>query len=308
MEDTTQVPGAAEREAARAWLVKTNRSQAWLAKTLELSPPVVSQWLSGAYKGDFAGVTAKVAAFLELQNKRAVVGPRPTFLETTVARQVMTVCEFAHTHRVIGMAVGAAGMGKTMSLREYERRQPQRVVYVRCNPACTSPQAVLGLVLRRFSQDVAGGAGLDRCIQDVITRLRNTDKLVIFDEAQHCSYRSLEALRAVFDEAEVGMVWAGNEGLYGLITKRGMDTYAQIHSRIAIVRQVVLGAGTDDVRLLVGEQSPEVLRYLRDRTFEPGGLRRMTEMFKRATDLACAEGNALDLGHLERAASLLVTM
>lgn len=298
----------AVRERAREWLARTGKTQTALAKALNGSGAAVSQWLNGVYKGDVKLLTERIESFLALEVERSAAPVTPKFADTAVARSVLTVCSFAHTHRVIGMAVGAAGMGKTAGLKEYVRRNPKRAVYLTCNPACTSPQAVLSLILDHFNWRPEPGSGLHAQIRNAVMLLKETDYLVIFDEAQHCSYRSLETIRTVFDMAEVGMVWAGNEGLLGLIQKQGTTSYAQIYSRIAMVRVVLLGASDDDVRALVGDVSRECVKYLRERTFEGGGLRRMLKVHHLAQGLAQVEGTALDMGHMERAADMLVAV
>ena len=184
---------------------------------------------------------ARIASYLALDGQRVEAPKGAGFVQTAVAKDVHTVCQYSHVNRDIGLVYGEAGMGKTYALREYQRAHPDTIL-LRCNPSWKTPQAMLEAVLLEVGRKVRGMNALHRHIRELVGALEETGRLVILDEAQFLGTRSLEVVRTLHDEAEVGIVLSGNLDVYSQMHGEGMASFAQLFSRVGIRRQILLGA------------------------------------------------------------------
>lgn len=308
-DDGAELSGEQLRVELRGYMDAHNRSQTDVARALDLSAPALSQWLRGVYKGDVPGIDRKVARFLGLEAQRADTGvvALGQFRETSVAEAVFAVCEYVQKHRSIGVVVGEAGMGKTMALKEYASRAPE-ALYLRCTTAHGSPSALLATLGQKLRMpEMSLGLGLARLLDRMLARLTGSGRMLILDEAQLLSIKAIETLRALHDEADVAMVWAGNGDVYRRVgVGSGRAEFAQIYSRVAFYQDVPLGATPTDVAKLVGQVPDAVLRYLVDWTHEPGGIRQMMKIYALARDLVVAgEGREVTLAHVKQAVAVL---
>jgi DNA transposition AAA+ family ATPase len=293
------------RAALVAHIERTGETQTAIAKAIAISGAALSQWIRDEYMGDSFGVANKVRSYLDLTAARAVAPKVVGFVETSVSREVLTVCSFAHVNREIGLVYGEAGMGKTMALREYRSQHPD-AIYVRCDPSCATPQAVLELLLAELGRKYRTNDLLHRHIKSLVEALSGTGRLVILDEAQFLGVKALEVMRSIHDSAEIGLVLAGNLEVYARLHGEGTAQFAQLFSRIGIRRHVKLSVPEEDVFSIAGDVGAECLKVLHARANERGGLRRMVKVLRLGRELAGTDGGVLARKHLDVAERMLV--
>lgn len=231
-------------ENLKQYIQQTGISQNKIAVMLGVSSAVVSQYLKGEYKGDVATVDKKVTQMLERQADKAR-DVKSDFVLTPTARDIFNVCGMAHAMADINLVIGEAGLGKTVTLKEYAKTV-DNVLLVEVEPTF-SPKVLLvelcnklGIVPSRSNHDN---------LANIVDKLKGSDKLIIIDEAELLAYKSLEIVRRIHDMAGVGMVLAGMPRLRAnLRGKKG--EYKQLYSRIGFVRDLSDRLPMEDIAML----------------------------------------------------------
>lgn len=304
-----QMPTEEARVRLREWMLRTGRSQSDAARSLGISPAALNQWLNAKYNGDAGGITAKVCSLLAVEAERAEARRALDFVMTRVASDVLEACRWAHVHRDIAVVYGEAGMGKTVALRRY-RGEHRDSVYMRCDPSCRSPLATLAVLATALGRKPKWGS-LRALIDEMVDVLEGSGRLLMFDEANFLSLRSLEVLRAVHDNAGIGMVLCGNYDVYTQMHGEGRAAFAQLFSRVGLRRMVRLGLSQEDVvaltRSIVGDLGEDCVTYLGEKAAEPGGVRRMVKVLRLGCELAAGDQVAVPaLKHLKLAETMLM--
>lgn len=302
--------GEEAQQRLRDWMTRTGMTQAQVAKRIGMSPGALNQWLKGTYPGDGEGIKEKVCSLLAVEAAREETSLAQDFVMTSLAAEILAVCRFAHVYRDIAVVYGDAGMGKTVALKRY-RGEHRDAVYVRCDPSCRSPQATLGLLASALGRRPKWGGSLRAMIESLVGYLDGSGRLLMFDEANFLSLRSLEVLRALHDEAEVGLVLCGNHEVYTQMYGEGRAAFAQLFSRVGIRRRVTLGMPQEDVVALVrsvaGDLSEECLTYLARKAAEPGGTRRVVKILRLGLEVAaCDHAIRPEVKHLRQAEAMLM--
>lgn len=201
-----------------------------VARAIGKSGSVVSQWLAGKYSGDNAAVEDAVKSFLERQKERKKAPKRAIeFVMISTARKVHEVARICHLDGEIGVCYGDAGLGKTEAAKEYAKRNSDVILI----------EADLGHTARVLFQDLHRRMGLDGrgtvhdMFEDVVTKLKNSGRLIIVDEAEHLPYRALELLRRVYDKAGIGILLVGMPRLIANLRGRKGE-YLQLYSRVGV--------------------------------------------------------------------------
>lgn len=277
---------------------------AGIAREIGISDSVLSRLRSGKYKGDVESNVERVARWVEAQKGRQslTVEEGPGWVQTPTATKVLNVCKYAQALNCLGVVYGAPGLGKSSALAHYRETTPN-VWLVSANPTIRSTAAVLEMVADGLGMTALPQAA-SRIHRRCVERMVRTRGLLIVDEAQHLDVVGLEALRALHDEAQVGLVLAGNEHVYAGITggQRSV-TYSQLFSRVGKKVQLKKATGEDADAILDawGIDDERARDLLRKAAPLPGGLRVVTYTLKLAAMLAKAENTAPTHAHIRAA-------
>lgn len=197
------------------------------------SASVLSQFLSMAsdqdYIGDIDRIVRGVNAFME-QFARAKDSPRPAgFVETRVAKRMLTTVHNAVELRAIGLIYGPSGIGKSLTLQAAHAMFPGSIML-----RTRSTTRGVGGMAKQIAAEMRLRAKTTFEIQaKLIDALKGTDRPLFIDEAHQLHHGALEFLRDLHDECEIPMVLAGTVKLEETIS----DTerwYGQFASRTAL--------------------------------------------------------------------------
>ncbi|HDL4536553.1 TPA: helix-turn-helix domain-containing protein, partial [Mannheimia haemolytica] len=112
-----------KNQELRALMDSKGYQQKQVAQLLGVSVATVSLYLKGDYNGNVAEMDRKVDELIERDKAKVVEAKyNAAFVPTLAARRGMEVMQFAHIEGEINVIFGAAGLGKTQMLKEYERR------------------------------------------------------------------------------------------------------------------------------------------------------------------------------------------
>ncbi|MCU8204413.1 AAA family ATPase [Vibrio vulnificus] len=257
---------------------------AQLAKEISVAPATLSQVLNGKYTADPVAIIEKLEKWLRLRDRRAATpNVNPGFVMTETAKLITTDLTYAQVMESIVVIFGASGVGKSETLREYQRNN-NNVWMITASPSrSTLTECLYELAMELGLDDAPRRKGpLSRVVRN---RLRKSEGLVIIDEADHLDYPTLEELRILQEETGVGLVFVGNNKVYTQLTGgRRNEDFARLFSRIAKKRGLHK-TRLADVRAIAGAWgvNGEAERSLMIQISErPGGLRLLTKTLKLA--------------------------
>jgi len=220
------------------------RTRAWLARASGDAPGTVTGILSGKYPSPPA---AKLARYLDViaraDERHALALDDAVFVPTSVYQLAVAVCGRARLYRNFGVLSAWVGTGKTTALRRYASETPG-TLFLAGDPDM-SPRTMLEDLVQLLGIVVPsrgrGGASKSDLFRAVVRGVRGQDVLIILDEAEKCQPSTLEHLRRIRDQGEVGVVLAGTERLAATL-RREHGQFDQIRSRVGfwppVVRQI----------------------------------------------------------------------
>lgn len=177
-----------------------------------------------------------------------------SFVPTQEHRRFVEFCEACHDSRYIGLCYGHAGVGKTVSARQYSRwdlveshlhypagQEPVSHEIGCCRTLFYTPAVVNspGRLLddirhgsRRLSVLVAEAERPDTEVLNLQLVWQQEDRveLIVIDEADWLKTATLEQVRAIYDKRQIGLVLIGMPGI-----EKRLSRYPQLYSRVGFV-------------------------------------------------------------------------
>jgi DNA transposition AAA+ family ATPase len=216
-------------------------TQKQVAAKSKLSTATVSTYLSGTYNGNISNTESKLRDFLMREAKR--LHGDVEFVPTTLAKTALEVIDNIHSDCDIGVIYGAAGMGKSMVLREYALRDSATIL-IEADPGYTAKVLLQELCIKLRVKKTTGTIHelSERCVE----ALKGTGWIVLIDEAELLPHRALEVMRRIHDRSRCGLLLAGMPRLLlNLMGSRG--EYEQLYGRVSLALDL------DDMKQLSDE-------------------------------------------------------
>lgn len=251
MTDTTfnQHYSPADRAAVQRiveWMKERQYSQAALARLARTSSSTLNQIIKGVYISPPTKILTALESAMRQADASAEDAAMPP-VETTVFKLVQACCATARRNRNFSLACGYVGTGKTFALKTYVRKN-RNTWMIEATPSMT-PQGLVRL-LARMVLGVDGKGSMNDKFTAVVDTLRDTDSLIIVDEAETMTHKQLHLIRRLRDLANIGVVLAGTEYLMPLI-RAEHGHFDQIRSRTGFWPEVVKQITAEDAGALV---------------------------------------------------------
>lgn len=288
------------------YLKESGKSQNELAKAVGLSSGVISGFLSGKYSGNTKKIIQKLSSYLNLSDQRERAIKKPGFVETSVSSDILAVLNYARVNQDIGLVYGEAGLGKSVTIKEYIKTNPD-VILVTADPSISNPKAICEEILEQMNRREYGN--LRSMMKTIVSVLKDSGRMIIIDEAQHLKNKALEVIRSIYDKANIGMVLCGNQEVYSRLHGRGEAVFAQFFSRVGIRRNLSAVKPEDVTKILErnGYYLPkDCLEYMKKVSQSRGGLRYVIKMFILAQTMAQGAGVDFSLDVLLQAKNMLM--
>lgn len=238
-----------ERKAGTA--TEKRISQSALARMARIGTSTLSQILSGGYPGSPSKMLAQVMSAMRAnQQESSNIIP---MVETSVFKVVITACRMARRNRNFSLISAFVGTGKTSALKHYTKEN-SNVFLIEARPMMT-PQRLVKELAKEVIGFQAQGA-IDSLFDQIIAELKDTDSLIIFDEAETVTDSLLHLLRRVRDLANIGVVISGTEYLHNKINPTGGE-FDQIRSRVGFWPPIAHGITKDDAAALLAAGFPD---------------------------------------------------
>jgi DNA transposition AAA+ family ATPase len=283
-------------------------SLAKVAKRIGFSSATLSLFLSSTYNGSVSNVARAVETYLNLYEQQKSVGGQPKYVRTSVARKIERAIQMAEAVRGISIIATQSGVGATWALRDHEDKYPLSL-RISCSPDMGTRWALLAEILAVLGKPNQRPAFARRAI---VEALAGTDRTILVDESHYLTQECADILRCIHDQAEVPVVFVGNETTYeGFRVRasaghRGIDAmaYTQLRGRLAArLTLKVRDITANDIKLIALQMAPadaveESLLHLRSECVTSGGFRRVVRILQVAQMLAA--GARVRKGHILR--------
>ncbi|MCG8323422.1 MAG: AAA family ATPase [Cytophagales bacterium] len=170
----------------------------------------------------------------------------PEFIVTKTYRRFEEFCNACHKEKYIGLCYGPPGVGKTLSARYYTKRhimEDQAVISFEHFPdeltTCrsilitpsitTTPRLLLSDIGKSevHLNYVVSFAQYDLGVPLDQRKIADYCELIIVDEADRLKTESIEALREIYDQRDLGLILIGMPGF-----EKRLSRYPQLYSRI----------------------------------------------------------------------------
>lgn len=229
--------------AVQQWLETRGYTRTALARLARISMPALSQILAGKYPSSPSKLLGNIVSGMAHSDDRDSTAYGA--VETSVFRLAHLACDMARRYRNFAVLTGYVGTGKTFSVKKYAETHPNTYV-VEANP-CMTPQSLIRLLARQVA-GLEKGSIADK-FEQIVGSLRDTDSLIIIDEAETLTPHQLHTIRRIRDTANIGIVLAGTEHLSGLI-RPAHGQFDQIRSRVGFWPETVKGITAADAAAL----------------------------------------------------------
>ena len=193
-----------------------------LAERAGLTRSSLSKYLNNSYGANTVEIENSLNAYFSQQGIElfpdGTPAAKPAFFESRDVRGVLGVCSDCQEFAENGIITGKSGFGKSHTLRHFAAMP--RVAYVECDVTMTCNNLVTAI---ERSLNIPRGDG---AVWDRLNSLRyffnlNSGWLLIIDEADKLADRQnikkIEMLRSIGDQSNVGMIFAGEPVLKGII-------------------------------------------------------------------------------------------
>lgn len=261
------------------WLNDHKRSLTWISTAAHVNRSTLSTVLKGGYPSPPGKILKKVAATIHNITERDKVSDIP-FIESSVTAMVWTACRRARQQRSFSVISAEVGTGKTRSLQEYARANPN--TYLIQSDPLMSPTILMDELVEALG--IPQGRGYrskEKKFRLVVEELKGSDVLLILDEAETVSDFTLHYLRRIRDKSEIGIVLAGTPKLDRKIAPIG-GQFDQIRSRVMFWPKPIRSATREDI-FAVAQAAFEDVCELDDATLKAlwhhcqGSMRMLTE-------------------------------
>ncbi len=290
------------RNKLAAYVKNGRHSQAQVARELNVSQTRLSQFLSDTYPGNNEALAKGIEQFFVIDSQKKTSTPLPVFNpEVRNSKRILQVVHMVRATNDVGLIVGPAGCGKTSTLRHHAENSTG-VIYVEADGTMNTVRTVLLSIIDELKEDARGSN--NALMRRIMDALRNTNRMIIIDEAQHLSPKALDTVRALNDRIGVSIIYAGNPKILKQLDGALKDDFGQLKSRIG-GRCVLSNNYTEnDIQaILAGRNiSSDCIKRLRQVSCCAGGLRYMTKQYRKAADIATVLEQPLSVGHLDEAA------
>ena len=279
------------RKEFKVFLEVNDLKQAHVARSLGLSPAVISTWLKGEYRGDNESLERKISQFMANFNIKRV-----EVQETIVKTRDLVSAHFVMDEAVVGreMAVlyGNPGTGKSVAVKEWVKEHPEAILI----------EVIPGMRVKSLLQEIARKLGIDanakaeELVVQIAKEFKRRDGVLVIDEAEHLSVTALENVRRIWDFSRVPVILVGT---YGLIKnlKGNRGELLQLYSRIK-GKWEFKELSEDDFKKLFGDLANVIKRYTTH-------LRRAKSLYEKAKRFASLRGEEVNAGHIKAASSMI---
>lgn len=235
------------RAALEDYKTKNGFSVSELASELGTNSTQVSKYLSGKPEGDVGRLENAAEDVLKAAARRISTAVKP--FPTNVSESIRIHFDMIRKTNDIGLVFGAAGVGKTVASEIYAQENPS-TIYI-----CAAQWSRGATGIERAIFAAVESRRWDRRMtraEFLIRRLRQSNRLIVVDNAHRLSVTALNWLFDFYDETACPLALVGNPEILEKIKKND-----QKFSRIGIRTEVTVADGRKIARAMLKDMAPQ---------------------------------------------------
>lgn len=284
-----------EHKIAQIWecfdrLKERLGSQSEACDAVGISKGVISQLRNGKYTKNPINLYNRLAEYFQIKEKAEETYSEVDYVETYISENVYSALNICQIKGGLAIICGDAGIGKTKACDRYIEDHRTNTVMITVNPCITSIKAILKVIADKLGASQARAR--DELWQNIAQKM-NDGMLLIFDEAQHLTLKTIEVLRSFSDYflsrgQTLGIAFVGNlETVHRLGSKKA--EFAQISNRTKLtivygVKQII----REDIKklfpLLATQKMEDEIDLLYRIAQTPQAIRGAINLFSNAYD------------------------
>ncbi len=241
----------------------------------------IGELMKGVYRANADDHIRRLNMWVEQNARSRSAALADTFVSTKVARDMLTVARLCRENLTIACAYGAAGIGKTRCAMAIHDKYVGSV-YLRVMTGYASPKGLTMILAEKLGvrRSVRRNEHEHRTqLERIMDDLRNSDRLLIVDEATKLTDDTMELLRDIHDECCVPILLIATRHLHERIKRNADPDGGQFYSRVDVIKNLTEGHDlyrgdkrplftVDDIKKLYNEPpirlAPDAAHYLRD--------------------------------------------
>ena len=278
----------------KEFLEKNGLTQAQVARSIGMSSGAISQYLKGEYKGNIENLEKKLSDFIKNYNFKDEKSSKGVEIVET---KDLTVAKFIIDEAVIGneLAViyGTAGCGKTTAIKEYVKTHPEAILIE------AIPGMQLGSVLKAICEkaSITTLKNSEEMIRAISKEFSRRETILIIDEAENLTTKTLEAIRRIWDFSQVPTVLVGTGALINNLKGRNGELL-QLYSRVSNTWKFK-ELDDEDLKELFGDVAVHIQKITKH-------LRRAMNIYKKAVRFANLRNETVNATHIQRASDMMI--
>lgn len=290
------------QEKLRKHSEDTGLSYARLSDALICSPSVLSQWNKGIYSGDVEKLESKIENYLKLYKKKISNAYSVPYISTINSRRILEMCEYCHSTNGLGIISGYSGVGKTFTIKKY-KKETYGVVLVEADYSSNKTE-----LFRNIAENLGfnGESQFSKINRILLKQLKNTNTLIIIDEAENLNLEALDSLRRLRDKLEdnVGLLLVGEPRLIMRMAS-SKESFARMYNRIDRVLNLDK-LSVEETEMFVKAVLPESADYITDiYKLTRGITRSLVKLIKATAMLAEVNERKIDADIIDNAGSTI---
>jgi DNA transposition AAA+ family ATPase len=224
--------------------------------------------------------------------------PEPQCVETPTHKKIYHACAHAHRGDLV-LVYGAGGVGKSTALMRYAEQHWERgrkAYYFNLHGVKT-PASMLQTIAQALDAPGAFGPYRNVSLLRVLADSLSPKDVLLADECSSLRPDALDLARHFLDESGTGLVLAGNELVYEVISgKNRRAQFSQLDSRVGMKIHLPHSTEADANAVLSawGVADREGRQYGRQIALGVGGLRRLCRVLGLARVSAIAKRRQID--------------
>lgn len=246
------------RDFLQSYMVRERKSQADISRELGVSGVYVSRFMNGNYPAPHR-LIPKIQEIMLISEQKSKTPKAPKYVTTSVSREVFNAITYSRIQGRISVVYGDAGIGKSMAVEEY-CKENNFVIFITATAVHANISGVTRLLAKKLG---IREKNVVMMFEEIVSRLKGSDRVVIIDEAQHLTSKTIDYLRQIAEGSGVGMVFVGNYTIIKNFEGKREDELAPLFSRIGMdVPLTTNRLSREDIKKVFDDLNEECLDIL----------------------------------------------